>query len=425
VKSLDVGIVGGGTAGTAAGLLLARTGHRVTLYERIPDPGPVGAGIVLQPTGQTVLQRLGLLSEILERGARIDELRVVHGDGRGIFSLDYSPLGPGHFGLGLHRGVLFQTLLEAAREQEGLEVRCGVDIVDLHDDADDVSLETAEGERLGPHDMVVIADGARSVLRQASGLPFEEHPYEWGALWFIAEDPEQVYSGELLQILRGTRRMLGLLPTGRGPEPDSPHQVSLFWSLPASTLRAFREGDLDAWKRMVLADEPRAGLVLDQLHDVQQLVFAQYRRVSMPRWHGQRAVFLGDAAHAMSPQLGQGCNLALVDAAVLADVVSTASSPRVAVHEYTRERKAHLRYYQLATWGLTPLFQSDHDWLGWFRDRLMPLATKIPWMRQQMCSSMSGHMQGVFRAPMPLSRLAGEAEAAALPEGGAEPSPRQ
>ncbi len=403
--AIDVGVVGAGTAGTAVALLLARDGHRVTIYERVPEPGPVGAGIVLQPTGQAVLQRLGLLGPVLARGARIDRLRCVDGRGRTVVHLDYSPAGPECFGLGLHRGVLFQTLFEAARREPGVTLRCGVDVRAPEPSGSGLHLRTADGERLGPHDLVVVADGARSQVREHAGLRFRERPYAWGALWHIAADPDEVYAGELFQVVRGTSSMLGLLPTGRGPERDSPPQVSLYWSVRADRLDVFRSG-FAAWKAGVLRDDPRAAFVLERLHDPEELLFAQYRHVTMPRWHGDRIVLLGDAAHAMSPQLGQGCNLALVDAAVLADALRRAPSLADALPRYTRERRAHLRYYLLATRGLTPLFQSDHDWLGWLRDRLMPLGGKLPWIRRQMCLSMAGHMRGVLRAPLPLDELA-------------------
>ena len=68
---LDVGIVGCGTAGQAAALFLARAGHRVTLYERVTEPGPVGAGIISQPSGMAVLAELGLLAPVLARGAPV------------------------------------------------------------------------------------------------------------------------------------------------------------------------------------------------------------------------------------------------------------------------------------------------------------------------------------------------------------------
>jgi 2-polyprenyl-6-methoxyphenol hydroxylase-like FAD-dependent oxidoreductase len=413
---IDVGVVGAGTAGTATALLLARAGHRVTLYERVPEPRSVGAGIVLQPSGQAVLQRLGLLQPVLERGARIDRLRCFTGGGRKIVDLDYSPLGPHAFGLGLHRGVLFQTLYAAARAQPGIELRCGADVCATVPTIDGLALRTADGERHGPHDLVVVADGARSQLREHTGLRFRERPYAWGALWHIAADPDEVYAGELYQVVRSTSSMLGLLPTGRGPEPDSPPQVSLYWSFRADRLDAFRAADLAKWKAQVLRDDPRAAFVLDRLQHPEELLFAHYRHVQMSHWHGERVVLLGDAAHAMSPQLGQGCNLALVDAAVLTDVLAAAPSPAAALAEYSRARRAHLRYYMLATRGLTPLFQSDHGWLGWLRDRLMPLSAKIPWIRRQMCLSMAGHMRGVLRAPLALAELG---RAPALPPGDA------
>lgn len=416
---IDVGVVGAGTAGTAVAILLARQGHRVTIYERVADPAPLGAGIVLQPTGQAVLQRLGLLPPVLARGARIDRLHCVTGTGRTLVDLDYAPArtagGGDRFGLGLHRGVLFQTLFEAAGREPGVTLRCGVDVREPVPTEGGVALRSTDGERHGPHDLVVVADGARSHVRERSGLRFSERPYAWGALWHIAADPDQVYTGELYQVVRSTRSMLGLLPTGRGPEPGSPPQVSLYCSLRADRLDAFRAG-FAQWKAEVLRDDPRTAFVLERLQEPEDLLFAQYRHVSMPRWHGERIVLLGDAAHAMSPQLGQGCNLALVDAAVLADVIAASPSPAAALPRYTRERRAHLRYYLWATRGLTPLFQSDHGWLGWLRDRLMPLGARLPWIRRQMCLSMAGHMRGVLRAPLAIDELG---RPAALPPGAA------
>ena len=69
-----IAVIGGGTAGAASALFLARAGHQVTLYERVPEPGAVGAGILLQPSGMRVLQALGLFDQILAHGSRIERL---------------------------------------------------------------------------------------------------------------------------------------------------------------------------------------------------------------------------------------------------------------------------------------------------------------------------------------------------------------
>ena len=73
-RFLDIAIAGAGPAGLAAALYLKRAGHRVTIFERFDKPAPVGSGLILQPTGLTVLDDLGLLAEIRALGSRIDRL---------------------------------------------------------------------------------------------------------------------------------------------------------------------------------------------------------------------------------------------------------------------------------------------------------------------------------------------------------------
>ena len=166
-----------------------------------------------------------------------------------------------------------------------------------------------------------------------------------------------MFTRELYQVAAGTRALYGVLPTGSGPRGDTP-VVSLFWSLAADQLDAWRMRGLEAWKREVLALDPRIGFVLDTITEPEQLTFARYRDVRMREWHDRGVVFIGDAAHATSPQLGQGANLALVDAMVLADAVAEAPGD-AAFALYSRQRRRHLRHYQFMTRALTPFFQSS------------------------------------------------------------------
>lgn len=391
MKSIDVGIIGCGTAGSAAALFLSRAGHRVTIYERVADPGPVGAGVLLQPTGKAVLGLLGLESAVLSRCTPITRLVCRTAPGRTLFDLRYGDIPGNHVGYGLHRGVLFEHLFRAVQAAD-VTLQLGVAIEDLAPASEGKGnfFVTPEGQRLGPHELCIVADGAKSHLRDDTSIRKTIRPYPWGALWFVANDPGGEFCGELMQVVRGTQRMVGLLPTGFGPGDGTTEKVSLFYSLPAAGLAAWRAGGLDTWKREVMTLQPRAEPVLAQIHSADDVLFAQYHDVSMYPWNNDCVVYLGDAAHAMSPQLGQGANLALWDAMVLSDALAMQERLSDALDTYSRLRRSHLRYYQFVTRWVTPFFQSHGTPLGWLRDIGFPLAMKLPFARRLMVRSMCG-----------------------------------
>jgi 2-polyprenyl-6-methoxyphenol hydroxylase-like FAD-dependent oxidoreductase len=393
---MDVGVIGCGTAGPAAALLMARAGHQVTVYERVAAPGPVGAGILLQPTGQAVLARLGLLERVRARASPVERLLCQRVGGRPVVDLRYAEIGSA-IGLGIHRGVLFEALFEALGRQAGVALALGCDVDRIEEDGGRRWVVESGGARRGPHDLVVIADGSDSAIRSLPEVRVRADHNRWGALWFVARDPDGVFGGRLFQVVDGARRMLGLLPTGLGPRGEQPI-VSLFWSIRADRVDAWRGGVLADWKREVVALAPAAAPVVAQIESSDQVVFAGYRDVRMRRWHAPGTVVLGDAAHATSPQLGQGANLALWDALVLADTLVAGDQ----LAAYTRARRAHLRYYQFAARWLTPLFQSDSRLAGWLRDRLLPLCNRIGPTRRLMTETMAGVRRGIVRRSMRL-----------------------
>ena len=429
MRALDVGIIGCGTAGSAAALFLARAGHRVTVYERVPSPGPVGAGITLQPTGLHVLCRLGLYQHVVSRGARIDRLLCESRARRPIVDLAYETVGEGLFGLGLHRGVLFEALFGSVRREPNVAVETGVEVIDLARAESPTKgspsrwswLLGADGRRHGPHELVVVADGARSQLRDDSSTSKRVERYPWGALWFVARDPRDAsdpMARTLHQVVDGNHTFLGLLPTGLLPASrDSslspgPRLVSLFWSVRRDRVAAWRERGLDAWKEDVLELAKEAEPVLEQIQDEREVLFAEYHDVVMHRWHTRNVVYLGDAAHATSPQLGQGCNLALWDAMELHDCIEEESRDlAAALAQYSRRREEHLAFYQTATRWLTPFFQGDEVVLGQVRDIAMPLMGKVSLFKRLMTLSMLGVMDGFLGRTLTLRLPARTSEA--------------
>ena len=247
--------------------------------------------------------------------------------------------------------------------------------------------------RAGPFDLVVIADGARSTLRAQTGLVRSAVPYPFGALWFMGR--AATTSHVLHQVVDGTGVMVGLLPTGAGPDGEGP-LMSLFYSVRVDDLPRIRAAGLDAWKAMVRETCPAAEPVLAQIERFDQVLFTGYHDVVMNRWGTRNLVVLGDAAHATSPQLGQGSNLALMDAQALAECVRDAPDLPRALDAYERARRAHLDYYQLATRWLTPLFQSDPP--GSVAPRRALPWPRVAFVREMMTASMAGVITSPFGA---------------------------
>lgn len=390
-QPLRIAIVGSGTAGPAAAIYLSRAGHAVTLFERAPQKLPVGAGFMLQPTGMAVLKELGLAEALRPHIATISKLYCRTKSGRTLLHLTYEELGSGLFGAGTHRATLLDLLLDAA-QRAGVEVLWNTHIAKLtRDTTQRPSLHDANGAAHGPYDLLLICDGAHSTLRDQSGVPARVSRYPWGALWFIGQRTSEFDPQVLWQCVGSTRELTGFLPTGTQDD-----LLSLFWSIRLDHIELWRNTPLEDWKRDILALAPQAESFLAQIDSHSQVAPAAYHDVSMKQWHGERVAILGDAAHALSPQLGQGVNLALMDAAVLAQSLASQTSLPAALAEYSSTRRKHLRFYQFATRWTTPFFQSDLLPLGWLRDLVFPIIQCIPPLRRQMTATMAGGKTGPF-----------------------------
>ncbi|MDR7067279.1 2-polyprenyl-6-methoxyphenol hydroxylase-like FAD-dependent oxidoreductase [Pseudoxanthomonas japonensis] len=388
---LHIAIVGYGTAGQAAALLLSRDGHRVEVFERAPALGPVGAGFLLQPTGLQVLWELGLLPGVMAHGRRVNRLYGETPCGRAVMDMRYAGLDPRLFGLGMQRGALFTLLADAWAGQGVIHRDHAIDAI-----SDDTRrVRDQHGRWHGPFDLVIAADGAASKLRGATGAVTRETVYPWGALWRLVPQGDWCWSDELRQRYVAARKMIGLLPVGTRPGDDAP-RLSFFWSLPIADFDGWRSRGLPAWRDEVAQLWPEADACLADTTDADQLARASYRDVTLRQWHRDRLVVLGDAAHGMSPQLGQGVNMALMDALALRDALRRQTDVPAALGAYQCERQAHVGIYQFWSRWLTPIFQSDQDWIARARDIAFLPAGRLPGGRGHMLRVLSGTQHGYF-----------------------------
>jgi len=378
---LRVGVVGCGVGGMAAALALARRGHDVTLLEAFAEPRPVGSGLLLQPTGLAALRALGLDEAILAAGARVDRLQGRDTRGRQVMDLDYADWRPGAHGVGIHRAVLFDTLHEQLAPA-GVTPVTGARIQTIETFANPV-LRAEDGRTFGPFDLAIIGDGSASALRRQVRPRARAPVYPWGAVWVNAPDPEGQFSGALRQVYHRAEIMAGVLPVGRSPE-GGPPQVSMFWSLPVADFDGFLAGDFEAWRTGRLQPLwPEAARLLAGQSGWQGFSRAIYRDVSVGRWNRAACTLIGDAAHGTSPQLGQGANLALVDAVELAAHLDGHLRPvAIAVSGWQASRRRHTALYQTVSKALTPLFQAHGELWPTLRDVFFTPMSRWPGLKQ-------------------------------------------
>lgn len=384
MRPLTVGVAGCGPAGLAAALMLHRNGHDVRLFERFAAPRPIGSGLMIQPTGLAVLRVLGLDAAVLAAGARIDRLfgRVMP-SGRTVLDVRYAALGPG-FGIGIHRAALFRVLHDAV-------LAAGVPILTEHtvtgsDTAPEGAwLLTREHGRAGPFDLIIDALGTSSPLAPPCGRGLA-----YGALWASLDWPGGAFDAAALeQRYVQASRMVGVLPLGQAPG-QAIRQTAFFWSLRVDRFRAWHEAGLEAWKRDAHALWPETAPLLDQIGNADQLTFARYSHRTVRRPVSAGVVQIGDAWHSASPQLGQGANMALLDAYALALALRTEPELPAALAKAVRLRRRHVWLYQAMSTLFTPAYQSNSLLLPIARDWVVGAMMDVRMMARLQAAMVSG-----------------------------------
>ncbi|KMS77332.1 FAD-binding monooxygenase [Streptomyces viridochromogenes] len=315
----DVCVIGAGPAGLALSLLLLSSGVRVTVLERSSDFRREFRGEILQPGGLAVLDSLGVLASVRERGSRAHSgFRLVDGD-RTLLDIDYRRLGPPYDHLlAVNQRFVLEELLAACRRYPSFRHLGGHRLVRLLRQGDRFTGAVAQSgteRRCSVHaDVLVGADGRYSKTRRLAGI--DQHRmdvFDQDVVWFRLRAP-----GAAVDRVR-VHRSAGQAFLVHASHPDV---VQIGWTVPHGTWGAIAARGIGAVREDVARALPGyAPLVRGQLARMSDLTLLDVFAGRAETWVRDGLVLLGDAAHTHSPLGAQGINLALQDAAVLHPVL--------------------------------------------------------------------------------------------------------
>ena len=330
-------IVGGGIAGMALAIVLQRAGIAADIAEIDKDWRVYGAGITTTGPTLRALDRLGLLDAVVNAGYCYDSTRICDAAGHVILASRVSgrPLGPRiPNGGGILRPVLHR-LLAAATRASGANVRLGVSVPAIEQSDDAVSVTFTDGST-GAYDLVVGADGINSRTR-AMLFPDAPAPAFIGQGCWRAVVPRPA-AIDCAHVYVGGPVKAGITPVSQDEMylfllqhvPDNPRMPEERWAaLLGEQLRDFG-GPL--------------GAVRESLGASARINYRPLEKLLLPPpWHRGRVVLIGDAAHATTPHLASGAGLAVEDALVLGECLTSGTAMEDALQRFVAWRHERCR----------------------------------------------------------------------------------
>lgn len=372
--SKRVVIVGAGIGGLTAAIALRDAGFRVEVHERASALHAIGAGLTIQPNAVLALRELGLGDAVESAGAPIRAGAVMRADGRALMKMPDALVGEiertlGAGIVGIHRATLHEVLLRRLGTEH---VRLGHACLGFVQQGDTLSARFADGEIAC--DALIGADGLHSVVRAA--LHGEREPEYAGYTSFRGVTADRCglpvsFGGEMWG--RGQRFGGCAIDGGRFywfATLNAPADAQYASKQAQKAELIARFGSFASFVPALIASTPEDAILRTDIRD----------RPPLARWGRGCVSLLGDAAHAMTPNLGQGACQAIEDALVLARALKRASSLEQGLRAYENARTKRANAVVVTARRLGAIGQWQNPFLCALRDTLfawMPVgATK-------------------------------------------------
>jgi 2-polyprenyl-6-methoxyphenol hydroxylase-like FAD-dependent oxidoreductase len=362
-------IVGGGIGGLAAAIALRRVGHEVEVIERATDLTEIGAGLSMAPNALAALDRLGIGDDVRGRGGIARRILIRNRRGDVLSEIDAQ--GRRWEVVGVHRADLQHVLVGAVGDAT---VRLGQTCTRLDEGPDAVAAVLADGSAV-EGDVLVGADGLRSTVRaQLHGSEPLRYAGYFG--WRAVIDYDDTAVADTFTESWGPILRVGLITIGHGRLYWFASELAAEDTLPPTDSSRYLTERLRGWHDpipAVVAATPSAALTRLPIHD----------RLPLAEWGRDRVTLLGDAAHPMTPNLGQGAAQALEDAVALADALSGVDDPAEALRAYERARIPRTTMIVRRSWQLGRFAHLRNPLACRLRDTLVKATPEGVQRRQQ------------------------------------------
>lgn len=324
---MRIGICGAGVGGLAAAIGLLSLGHDVEVFERAPDIRPTGAGFNLWPNAGRAIYGLGLRERYDEIVVKLDEYIECDSESNRLSSTDTSnwPEKYGAPAVGVYRRDLNLMLADAV----GLNrIRFEHEVVSVKTEADKAVCHFSNGEAY-EGDLIIGADGVNSKVREQliGGVTFRPNDH-WAYRFRSIIDLKEVDVGPTVQTgYYASQGCLAFIPIGKG-------KAYWFGSVRgANTFEDFTDFSR-SWTKtpipQLLKNVSRELLVQSPLLDVDGVPYT---------WTQGRVTLIGDAAHAMMPDMAQGASQTFIDALALKDAFAKTRNIDEALRAYEERRR--------------------------------------------------------------------------------------
>ncbi|MFE3019889.1 FAD-dependent oxidoreductase [Streptomyces sp. NPDC059256] len=319
----QVCVVGGGPAGLTLAMELAKRSVSVVVLEQSGHFNRSFRGESVSPDSVWLLDQLGLLDRLDGEYAQMHHMEIID-SGHTVMRTDFSDYHYPHpYPVELPQPALLSALAAAGREHEGFTLLQSATVVGLLRENGEngavtgVRARTPRGEITVNAALTVAADGRFSKVREMSGLPYEKLPLDRDVIWMRLPFPVEWDSNTYRIRIRGGEHGL-FIPT----HPDS---VRVGLNIPKGGLRDLRAQGLSALHERLDRLAPElSDTVRSQVRSWSETSMLDIFTTVVPRWSMPGLVLMGDAAHTLTPILGQGVNHAIIDAVTLAPLVEGA-----------------------------------------------------------------------------------------------------